>query len=147
VRRVASPFWTKGVGGVVRRPAVALTLGVLILLAAAYPVLGLRAGTSGLESLPDSTFAKSGAIALEQSFPGTATTDPAQPVITGDIASGAVTTAIARLEASVANDRDLRTLTRSRPPRTAKLRSSTSRWSATPTTPRHAAASSDSDPP
>jgi RND superfamily putative drug exporter len=101
-----SPFWTKAVGAVVRRPAVALTLGVLILLAAAYPVLGLRTGTSGVESLPDSTFAKSGALALERSFPGTSTTDPAQVVITGDIASGAVTTAMARLEASVADDQD-----------------------------------------
>ena len=64
-----SPFWTRAVGAVVRRPAVALTLGVLVLLAAAYPVLGLRTGTSGVESLPDSTFAKSGAMALERSFP------------------------------------------------------------------------------
>jgi RND superfamily putative drug exporter len=101
-----SPFWTKAVGAVVRRPAMSLTLGVLILLAAAYPVLGLRTGTAGVESLPDSTHAKSGAMALEQSFPGTATTDPAQVVITGDIASGAVSDAIARLEASVADDRD-----------------------------------------
>ena len=46
-----------------------LTLGVLVLLAAAYPVLGLRTGTSGVETLPDSTFAKSGATALEQNFP------------------------------------------------------------------------------
>jgi RND superfamily putative drug exporter len=101
-----SPFWTRAVGAVVRRPAVALTLGVLILLAAAYPVLGLRTGTSGVESLPESTFAKSGAMALERSFPGTATTDPAQVVISGDIASSAVTAAIADLEASVADDRD-----------------------------------------
>jgi RND superfamily putative drug exporter len=101
-----SPFWTRAVGGVVRRPAVALTLGVLILLAAAYPVLGLRTGTSGVESLPDSTFAKSGALALERSFPGISTTDPAQVVITGDVHSAAVTTAIAQLEASVADDRD-----------------------------------------
>lgn len=101
-----SPFWTRAVGAVVRRPAVALTLGVLLLLAAASPVLGLRTGYSGVESLPDSTFAKSGALALERSFPGTSTTDPAQVVVTGDIASDAVTTAMARLEQSVANDRD-----------------------------------------
>jgi putative drug exporter of the RND superfamily len=104
-----SPFWTKAVGAVVRRPAASLTLGVLVLLAAAYPVLGLRTGTSGVESLPDSTFAKSGAVALERSFPGTATTDPAQVVISGDIASSPVTAAIARLEASVADDRDFGT--------------------------------------
>jgi RND superfamily putative drug exporter len=101
-----SPFWTRAVGAVVRRPAVALTLGVLVLLAAAYPVLGLRTGTAGVESLPDSTFAKAGALALERSFPGVATTDPAQVVVTGDITSDTVTAAIDRLEASVADDRD-----------------------------------------
>ena len=101
-----SPFWTRAVRAVVRRPAVALTLGVMVLLAAAYPVLGLRTGTSGVESLPDSTYAKAGATALERSFPGTSTVDPAQVVISGDVASGPVTTAIARLEASVANDKD-----------------------------------------
>jgi RND superfamily putative drug exporter len=101
-----SPFWTKAVGAVVRRPAVALTLGVMILLAAAYPVLGLRTGTSGVESLPDSTFAKAGAVALERSFPGTSTTDPAQVVISGDLGSGAVTTAMEDLQASVADDQD-----------------------------------------
>ena len=101
-----SPFWTRAVGAVVRRPAVALTLSILVLLAAAYPVLGLRTGTAGVESLPDSTFAKAGAIALERSFPGVATTDPAQVVVTGDITSSKVTTAIARLEASIAGDRD-----------------------------------------
>jgi RND superfamily putative drug exporter len=105
-RPAESPFWTKAVGAVVRRPAAALTLGVLILLAATYPVLELRTGSSGVESLPDSTFAKSGALALERSFPGTSTTDPAQVVITGDITSDPVTTAIARLEASITDDRD-----------------------------------------
>jgi putative drug exporter of the RND superfamily len=101
-----SPFWTRAVGAVVRRPAVALALGVMILLAAAYPVLGLRTGTSGVESLPDSTFAKAGAVALDRSFPGTSTADPAQVVVTGDVTSGAVTAAMTRLEASVAEDRD-----------------------------------------
>jgi RND superfamily putative drug exporter len=101
-----SPFWTKAVGSVVRRPAVSLTAGVLLLLAAAYPVIGLRTGTSGVESLPNPTFAKSGALALERSFPGTSTTDPAQVVISGGVTSAGVTAAIARLEASVADDRD-----------------------------------------
>ena len=127
----------------VRRPAVALTLSVLILLAAAYPVLGLRTGTSGVESLPDSSYAKSGATALERSFPGTSTTDPAQVVITGDIASDAVTAAIARLEASVADDRDFGPSQQqiSEDRRVAVI---SIRWSANPTTPRHAGASNGS---
>jgi RND superfamily putative drug exporter len=101
-----SPFWTKAVGAVVRRPAAALTAGVLILLAAAFPVLGLRTGTSGVNSLPDDTFAKAGALALERSFPGTSTTDPAQVVISGAVSSSDVAAAIARFESSIADDRD-----------------------------------------
>ena len=65
-----SPFWTRAVGAVVRRPATSLAAGMLILLAAARPVLGLQTGTSGVNPLPDDTFAKSGALALERSFPG-----------------------------------------------------------------------------
>jgi putative drug exporter of the RND superfamily len=101
-----SPFWTGAVRAVVRRPAVALTAGVLILLAAAYPVLGLRTGTAGVESLPDDTFAKAGALALERSFPGTSTTDPAQVVISGDIDSPAVSAAITRFRTSITADQD-----------------------------------------
>jgi uncharacterized membrane protein YdfJ with MMPL/SSD domain len=101
-----SPFWTRAVGAVVRRPAAALTAGVLILLAAALPVLGLHTGSSGINSLPDDTFAKSGALALERSFPGNSTADPAEVVISGDVASTDVTAAIERFEASIADDPD-----------------------------------------
>jgi RND superfamily putative drug exporter len=94
------------VRAVVRHPAAWLTVGVVILLAAAYPVLGLRTGTSGVESLPNDTFAKSGALALARSFPGTSTTDPAEVVISGDIESGAVTAAIATFERSIEDDQD-----------------------------------------
>ena len=69
-------------------------------------MLGLHTGTSGVESLPDSTFAKSGAQALERSFPGISTNDPAQVVISGDIGSSDVTAAMASLEGSVADDAD-----------------------------------------
>ncbi|MCW2853947.1 MAG: hypothetical protein JWM84_3611, partial [Nocardioides sp.] len=101
-----SPFWTRAVGAVVRRPATFLAAGVLLLLAAALPVLGLSTGTSGVNSLPDDTYAKAGALALERSFPGTSTTDPAQVVISGDVTSSELTTAIARFEDSIADDPD-----------------------------------------
>ena len=101
-----SPFWTRTVRAVVRRPAAALAAGLLLLLAAAVPVLGLQTGTSGVESLPDDTFAKSGALALERSFPGVTTNDPAKVVISGDIASDDVAAAISELEASVDDDPD-----------------------------------------
>jgi len=43
-----SRFWTRAVGAVVRRPGAALAIGVLVLLAAALPVLDLRTGTAGV---------------------------------------------------------------------------------------------------
>jgi RND superfamily putative drug exporter len=101
-----SPFWTRAVGAVIRRPATFLAAGVIILLAAAFPVLGLSTGTSGVSSLPDSSYAKAGALALERSFPGTSTTDPAQVVISGNVTSTEVTAAIERFKASVADDPD-----------------------------------------
>ena len=81
-RPAESPFWTRAVS-VGRTPtAVALAAGVLVLLAAASPVLGLRTGTSGVSPLPDNTFSKAGFLALERSFPGS-DADPAQVVVAG----------------------------------------------------------------
>jgi RND superfamily putative drug exporter len=99
-----SRFWTRAVTAVVRHPAAALTAGVLILLAAAAPVLGLHTGSAGVGTLPDSAAAKAGFLAVERSFPRNANSDPAQVVISGDVASPAVTAAIDTLEASVAGD-------------------------------------------
>ena len=101
-----SPFWTRAVGAVVRRPGAFLAAGVLVLLAAAFPVLGLHTGTAGVSSLPDDSFAKAGALALGRSFPGVSTTDPALVVVSGDVTSAGVTAAIERFEESVADDPD-----------------------------------------
>jgi RND superfamily putative drug exporter len=105
-RPAESRFWSRAVGVVVRRPATFLAVGVLVLLAAALPVLGLQTGSSGVDSLPDDTSAKAGAVALEESFPGTSTAAPAQVVISGDVESGEVTAAIAAFEASLTDDPD-----------------------------------------
>src|SRR4051794_16192573 len=101
-----SQFWTRAVSAVVRRPATFLTAGVVVLLAAAFPVLGLSTGTAGVSSLPDDTYAKAGALALEATFPGASTTTPAQVVVSGDVSSEELTAAIARFESSVADDQD-----------------------------------------
>jgi RND superfamily putative drug exporter len=100
-----SPFWARAVRAVVRRPGVALAAGLLVLLAAAAPVLDLHTGTSGVGSLPDSSLAKAGALALQGSFPDQSS-DPAQVVITGDVDSAEVSDQIAALEASVGDDPD-----------------------------------------
>jgi putative drug exporter of the RND superfamily len=101
-----SRFWSRTVAAVVRRPATYLAAGVLVLLAAALPVLGLHTGTSGVESLPDTTSAKAGSLALAKSFPGTSTAGPAQVVISGDVGSDNISAAITRFSASLAGDPD-----------------------------------------
>ncbi len=101
-----SPFWTRAVGAVVKHPAASLTAGVLILLALALPILDLRTGTAGASSLPDVTHSKAGFEAIERSFPRNASSDPAQVVISGDVGSSEVTSAIDNLEASVIDDPD-----------------------------------------
>jgi uncharacterized membrane protein YdfJ with MMPL/SSD domain len=99
-----SRFWTRAVTGVVRHPAAALTAGVLILLAAAAPVLGLHTGTAGVSTLPDSAASKAGFLAVERSFPRNASSDPAQVVVSGDVKSRAVTAEMDTLEASLVAD-------------------------------------------
>jgi RND superfamily putative drug exporter len=98
-----SPFWTRAVGVVVRRPATALVASVLFLLVLAAPVLDLRTGNAGVSSLPDSTFSKAGFIALDRSFPGSSA-DPARVVVAGDVSSPAADAALARLETSLGAD-------------------------------------------
>jgi putative drug exporter of the RND superfamily len=105
-RPAESRFWTRTVGTVIRHPAVALGASVIILLAAAVPVLDLRTGTAGVSTLPDSTFSKHGFLALERSFPRNASSDPAQVVISGDAGSDDIATAMDVFEASVSDDAD-----------------------------------------
>ena len=100
-----SPFWSRAVGAVVRHPAAALTAGLLILIAAAVPVLSLRTGQAGVSSLPDQSYAKAGALALERSFPDLSS-DPALVVISGDVRAPDVTAAMVRFESSIKNDSD-----------------------------------------
>ena len=82
-----SPFWARAVSAVVRHRVIALTLGVLVLLAAAAPVLGLKTGTAGVSSLPEDTLSREGFEAVEQAFPRAVSSDPAQVVVYGDVTS------------------------------------------------------------
>jgi RND superfamily putative drug exporter len=101
--REQSPFWSRTVRVVMRRPLVSLVLATAILLAMAAPVLGLRSGEAGVSTLPDRLPAKQGYLALNAEFPGE-TTDPVEVVIDGDAASAAVQTGIARLQERLAAD-------------------------------------------
>ena len=101
--REQSPFWSRTVRAVIRRPVISLVVSTAILLAMAAPVLGLRSGEAGVSTLPDRLDAKQGYLALNAEFPGE-TTDPVEIVIDGDTASPAVQDGIERLRARLASE-------------------------------------------
>jgi putative drug exporter of the RND superfamily len=101
--REQSPFWSRSVRAVMRHPGASLALASAILLALALPVLALRSGEAGVETLPDRLAAKQGYLALNAEFPGE-TTEPAEIVIDGDAASPGVRSGIARLRERLASE-------------------------------------------
>jgi uncharacterized membrane protein YdfJ with MMPL/SSD domain len=101
--REESPFWSRAVGGVLRRPLMSLVLATAVLLVMAVPVLGLRSGEAGVSTLPDRLAAKQGYVALNAAFPGQ-TTEPAEVVIDGDADGPAVQSGIVRLRRRLAGE-------------------------------------------
>ena len=101
--RAESPFWSRAVRGVIRRPVISLVLSTAVLLALAAPVLGLRSGEAGVSTLPDRLAAKQGYLALNAAFPGE-TTEPVEVMIDGDAASPPVRNGIDRLLEQLARD-------------------------------------------
>ena len=101
--REESPFWSRTVRAVIRRPLTSLVLATAILLAMAAPVLGLRSGESGVSTLPDRLPAKQGYLALNAEFPGE-TTDPVEIVVDGDPDSRTVQSGIDRLRERLASE-------------------------------------------
>jgi uncharacterized membrane protein YdfJ with MMPL/SSD domain len=101
--REQSPFWSRTVRGVMRRPLTSLLLGTAILLAMAVPVLALQSGEAGVSTLPDRLEAKRGYLALNAEFPGE-TTEPVEIVIDDEAASPAVQAGIERLRERLASD-------------------------------------------
>jgi putative drug exporter of the RND superfamily len=95
-------FWGAIVRGVLRRPALSLTLSVAALVALALPVLSLNVGTSGVSSLPDRFVSKQGYLALEEEF-ATVTPDPAV-VVVSDASSPVVSAAVESLRARLVSD-------------------------------------------
>ena len=101
--REESPFWSRVVRGVLRRPLLSLVLATAVLLAMAVPVLGLRSGEAGVSTLPDRLPAKQGYLALNAEFPGE-TTEPVEIVVDGSSASPAVRTGVARIGEQLAGE-------------------------------------------
>jgi uncharacterized membrane protein YdfJ with MMPL/SSD domain len=100
--REQSPFWSRTVRAIIRRPLISLVLATATLLALAVPVLALRSGEAGVETLPGRLAAKQGYLALNAEFPGE-TTDPVEIVIDGDVASPTVQAGTERLRRQLAS--------------------------------------------
>jgi len=96
-------FWYRTTGLVMRRPVVSLVLAAGSLLAVAIPAFDLKQGEVGISSLPDGLMSKDAFILLEEEF-GYGQDLPAIIVIDGQTDAGAVTAAVARLDAAVAAD-------------------------------------------
>lgn len=97
-----SRFWGRIVAAVMRRPVVSLVAAVVLLLAAAIPVLSLETGTAGISTLPDRFESKQGFLLLNEAFPGQ-TTDPVEIVVDGEAASPEVQAGVERLEGELAS--------------------------------------------
>jgi RND superfamily putative drug exporter len=86
-----------------RRPALALVVGVGVLLLCAAPALTMKTGVSGVSSFPDSFQSKEAFGVLDREF-SVGGVEPVQVVIDAPADSAAVTSGIARLKAAVARD-------------------------------------------
>ena len=86
-----------------KRPAVALIIGVAVLLVLAYPALDMKTGVSGVSSFPNSFQSKQGFAVLEKQFTS-GTVNPVQIVVDGNVTTPAVKAAMTRLTQEVGTD-------------------------------------------
>ena len=86
-----------------KRPAIALVVGVGILLLFAYPALDMKTGVSGVNTFPDSFDSKQGFAVLDTQF-SAGSVNPVQIVVDGQVNDPAVQSAIERLENELAAD-------------------------------------------
>jgi uncharacterized membrane protein YdfJ with MMPL/SSD domain len=86
-----------------KRPAIALVVGIAVLLLLAYPALDMKTGVSGVNSFPNGFESKQGFAVLEKQF-SAGGVSPVQVVVDGQAASPAVKTAMTRLTSELAGD-------------------------------------------
>ena len=85
-----------------RRPAIALTVGVAVLLVLAYPALDMKTGVSGVNTFPDSFDSKQGFAVLEKQF-SAGGVNPVQVVVDGKV-TPEVKAAMTRLTQELSTD-------------------------------------------
>jgi RND superfamily putative drug exporter len=86
-----------------KRPALALVVGIGVLLLLASPALDMKTGVSGVNTFPDSFDSKQGFAVLERQF-SAGGVNPVQIVVDGEAASTTVRTAMKRLTTELAGD-------------------------------------------
>ncbi len=86
-----------------RRPAIALVVGVGILLLCAYPALDMKTGVSGVSTFPDGFDSKQGFAVLDTQF-SAGGVSPVQIVVDGRVDDPAVQSGIERLKDELATD-------------------------------------------
>ena len=86
-----------------KRPAIALVVGISILLLCAYPALDMKTGVSGVSTLPGSFDSKQGFAVLDSQF-SVGGVSPVQIVVDGRVDSPAVQSGIERLTSELAAD-------------------------------------------
>ncbi len=86
-----------------KRPAVALVVGVAVLLLLAYPALDMKTGVSGVNTFPNSFESKQGFAVLEKQF-SAGGVSPVQIVVDGNVTTPAVKAAMTRLTQEIATD-------------------------------------------
>ncbi len=95
--------WARVAQRAMRRPALALTIGVGVLLLCAYPALSMKTGVSGVSSFPNSFQSKQAFGVLERQF-SAGQVSPVQIVVDGKVNTPGVQSAVARLKGELARD-------------------------------------------
>ncbi|HTX67728.1 MAG TPA: MMPL family transporter [Thermoleophilia bacterium] len=86
-------WWGRTARRVMRRPAVSLILGVVLLLAVAAPLLTMRSGGMSADTFPDSYTSKQGLEMLKRDF-AAGLSEPTTVVIDGDVGDARVQAAL-----------------------------------------------------
>jgi RND superfamily putative drug exporter len=97
-------IWARVAQRVMRRPAIALAIGVAVLLLAASPLFGMKTAVSSVNNLPRSFEAKKAFAVLDRQFSG-GLMNPVEIVVDGPAASPQVKAAIGRLTRTLAADK------------------------------------------
>ncbi|MEZ5126823.1 MAG: MMPL family transporter [Thermoleophilia bacterium] len=86
-------LWGKAARFTMRRPAISLALGTIVLLAIAAPALMMKSGGFSASTFPDDFTSKQGLEILKQSFPA-GFSEPVDVVVSGDLSDETVTNAL-----------------------------------------------------